>query len=118
MYVDFPLRFDVKGRSATTSEEEHLGDLIEQVLFTNPGERVNRPTFGSGLMQLVFAPKSDALLAATQLTVHGALQEWLGSLIQVESVVVASEESSLRVTVQYTVRRTQERRVSEFDRAV
>ena len=91
MYVDFPLRFDVKGRSATTSEEEHLGDLIEQVLFTNPGERVNRPTFGSGLMQLVFAPKSDALLAATQLTVHGALQEWLGSLIQVESVVVAND---------------------------
>ena len=52
------------------SDEDHVRDLIEQVLFTTPGERVNRPTFGSGLLQLVFAPNSDALAAATEMTVQ------------------------------------------------
>jgi uncharacterized protein len=92
--------------------------LIEQVLFTAPGERVNRPNFGSGLMQLVFAPNSDALAAATQLSVQSSLQQWLGDLIQVESVDVESEESTLRVTVQYVIRRTQERQVQAFTRTV
>ena len=68
--VDFPFRFDGRGRTATTGDDEHVRDLIEQVLFTAPGERVNRPTFGSGLLQLVFAPNSDELAAATQLTVQ------------------------------------------------
>ena len=70
MNIDFPLHFDDRGRTAATDDDEHVRDLIEQVLFTAPGERVNRPTFGSGLLQLVFAPNSDALAAATQ--VRGA----------------------------------------------
>lgn len=114
MQIDYPLHFDSRGRTAETGEDEHIRDLIEQVLFTSPGERVNRPTFGSGLLQLVFAPNSDALAAATQLTVQGALQQWLGDLIVVEGVQVESRESTLEVTVQYSIRRTQERRVAQF----
>ena len=68
------------------TSDDHIRDLIEQVLFTAPGERVNRPNFGSGLLQLVFAPNSDELAAATQFLVQGALQQWLGDLIQVEGV--------------------------------
>jgi phage baseplate assembly protein W len=116
MQIDFPFRFDARGRTAATDDDNHMRDLIEQVLFTAPGERLNRPTFGSGLMQLLFAPNSDELAAATQLLVQGALQQWLGDLIQVEAIQVDSVESTLRVTVQYVHRRTQQRQVVELAR--
>lgn len=118
MNIDHPFHFDARGRTAGADGDEHIRDLIEQVLFTSPGERVNRPTFGSGLMQLVFAPNSEALAAATQLTVQGALQQWLGELIEVEAVQVTSEDSRLQVQVQYVVRRTQQRQVAQFSRAI
>ena len=116
MNIDFPLHFDGRGHTAETDYEGHIRNLIEQLLFTAPGERVNRPDFGSGLQQLVFAPNSDELAAATQFLVQGALQQWLGDLIQVDAVQVQSEDSALRVVVQYTVRRTQQRQVAQFER--
>jgi len=116
--IDFPFRMTPQGRTATTSYDEHIRDLIEQVLFTNPGERVNRPDFGSGLMQLVFAPNSDELATATEFMVQGNLQQWLGDLIQVESVKVSSEEASLRVHVQYIVRRNRQRQNAQFTREI
>jgi phage baseplate assembly protein W len=116
--VDFPYGVDALGRTAGTTEEEHVRDLIEQVLFTTPGERVNRPTFGSGLLRLVFAPNSDALAAATQLTVQAALQEWLGELIVVESVEVENVDASLEVTITYVRRQTQQLEVARFSREV
>ena len=76
MNIDFPYQFDHRGRTAATDYENHIRDMIEQVLFTSPGERVNRPTFGSGLLQLVFAPNSDELAGTTQFLVQSALQEW------------------------------------------
>lgn len=97
-------------------DEDHIRDMIEQVLFTSPGERVNRPDFGSGLMQLVFAPNSEDLATATQFLVQGALQQWLGDLILVEKVEVESHDSELRVLIQYVIRRTQVRQVAEFNR--
>ncbi|MGH9942861.1 MAG: GPW/gp25 family protein [Pyrinomonadaceae bacterium] len=116
MNVDFPYHFDERGRTAATGGDEHIRDLIEQVLFTAPGERVNRPTFGSGLMQLVFAPNSADLAAATQFLVQGVLQQWLGDLIQVDDVRVESADSVLSVLVRYTVRRTQEQQTAQFTR--
>lgn len=116
--IDYPFRFDSSGRTATTERDEHIRDLIEQVLFTIPGERVNRPTFGTNLMQLVFAPNSPELAATTQFLVQGALQEWLGELIQVEAVQVTSEDATLAVVVQYRIRRTQQRQTATFTREV
>ena len=118
MNVDYPFHIDGRGRSAEASDEDHIRDLIEQVLSTSPGERVNRPTFGSGVMQLVFAPNSEALAGATQVTVQSALQQWLGDLIQVEDVQVTNEDSKLILLIQYVVRRNQERRVTQFSRAI
>ena len=112
--IDYPYGFDGTGRTATTGDEAHIRDLIEQVLFTSPGERVNRPDFGSGLLRLVFEPNGDALAVATRMSVEGALQRWLGDLIQVEAVLVRNAESSLEVSVQYVVRRTQERQIDRF----
>jgi uncharacterized protein len=116
MQIDYPFHFDGRGRTAQTGTEDHIRDMIEQVLFTSPGERVNRPTFGSGVMHLLFAPNNDALASATQLTVQGALQQWLGDLILIESVDVENDDATLRVHVQYVVRRTQQRQVAEFVR--
>ena len=116
MQIDYPFNLDSRGRTATADPGEHIRDLIEQVLFTNPGERVNRPTFGCGIMQLVFAPNSDELAAATQFLVQGALQQWLGDLIQVNAVQVNSQDSTLEVTVQYTVRRNQSSQTATFVR--
>ena len=118
MQIDYPFRIDGRGRTAGTDQNDHIRDLVEQVLFTSPGERVNRPDFGSGLLQLVFAPNSDELATATQFLVQGALQQWLGDLIQVEAVEVLSEDSTLNVTVQYIVRRNQQRQIAQFTRGV
>ena len=88
------------------------GIRLEQLLLTNPGERVNRPDFGSGLLDLVFAPNSPELAAALQFSMQAAVQQWLGDLIQVDSLEVVSEDATLRVELQYVVRRTGEVRTT------
>ena len=112
MNVDYPFRFDARGRTAATDDDDHIRDMIEQLLFTNPGERVNRPDFGSGLLDLVFAPNSPELAAALQFSMQAAVQQWLGDLIQVDSLEVVSEDATLRVELQYVVRRTGEVRTT------
>ena len=118
MNIDFPYHFNTRGRTAEVDYDAHIRDLIEQVLFTAPGERVNRPDFGSGLLRLVFAPNSDQLAATTQYLVQGSLQQYLGDLIQVDAVDVTNEDSILRVSVRYLVRRTQALQTAEFTKGV
>jgi phage baseplate assembly protein W len=117
MHVAFPFGFDGRGRTASASDEDHLRDMIELVLFTSPGERPFRPTFGSGLLGLVFGPNGDALAGTAQLSAQGALQQWLGELIQVEEVAVEVDDATLRVAVRYIARRGGQRRVASFTRA-
>jgi phage baseplate assembly protein W len=118
MNIDFPFRFDGLGRTAATGDADHVRDLIEQLLFTNPGERVNRPDFGSGLAQLVFASNSPELAAALQFALQAALQRWLGDVVEVQEATVVSEDAVLRVTVGYSIRTTGERRAESFERSV
>jgi phage baseplate assembly protein W len=116
MNFDFPLRFDPRGRTAVTDDEGHIRDMIELLLFTSPGERVNRPDFGSGLLQMVFAPNSVEMAAALQFTTQAALQHWLSDVIEVRALEVTSEDAALYVSVQYAVRRTGEVRATTFER--
>lgn len=109
-----PLRTDGRGRTAETPAARHLRDLIEEVLLTAPGERVMRPAFGSGLLQLAFAPNSDQLAATLQMLVQGSLQSWLGDLIEVASVAIDRSEGALSVSVAYTVRSTGESTTATF----
>ena len=118
MNIDYPYSIDYRGRTASTGTDDHIRDMIEQVLFTSPGERVNRPTFGCGLLQLVFAPNSPELASATQFLVQGSLQQWLGDVIEVKNVVVESQDSTIRVSVDYIVRRTQQKHSAQFTRQV
>jgi phage baseplate assembly protein W len=99
--VNFPYQFDGRGRTLD-AHKDYVRQCVEQVLFTSPGERVNLPDFGSGLLQLPFAPNSMELSAATQFSVQGALQKWLGNLIRVQSVVAIVDGPILTVTVTYS----------------
>lgn len=116
--IDFPLRFDWRGRTAEAIPADHVRDLVEQVLFTDRGERAMRPGFGAGLMHLVFEPSSPALAGSSETLALGALQRWLGELIEVAEVTVESDESALLVTVRYAIKPTGEQRVERFHRAV
>lgn len=116
MNIKYPYRFDRSGRTARTDDDDHIRDMIEQILFTSPGERVNRPDFGSGLLGLVFEPNSDILGTATQQSIQGSLQEYLGDRIRIEAVDVRAIDSTLSIHIQYIINRTQERRSENFKR--
>ena len=116
MNIDFPFHFDQRGATASTGDDDHVRDMIELLLFTNAGERVNRPDFGSGLMQLVFAPNSVELAATLQFTVQASLNQWLGDVIEVRELAVASDDAALRVNLTYMLRVSGEVRSEVFTR--
>ena len=118
MNIDFRFHIDGRGRSAESDEDDHILDMIEQFIFTNPGERVNRPDFGSGLQQLVFAPNSPELASALQFTMQAGLNRWLGDLIELRALDVQSGEAELRITLNYVVRRTSETRTAQLARRI
>ena len=111
-FLDYPYGVGSTGAPRTTGPADHLRDLILQVLFTNPGERVNLPEFGAGVYQLVFAPNGDALRASAQFLISTNLQRWLGDRINVNQVSVTSvpgEEESVTIEIAYTVLATAQR---------
>ena len=105
-YLDFPFDFDGSGRTALTNPDDHVRDMIYQLLFTNPGERVDLPDFGCGVLQMVFRPNSDALAAASQLLIQGALQQWLGDVIAVQQLTVSNDDANLVINLVYVRRDT------------
>lgn len=116
MQVGFPFRVTPQGRIADPPYPEHVRELIEQLLFTVPGERVNRPKLGVGLLELVFSPLDHAVVAVAEHEVRAALNRWLAEAIEVESVRVVASDSSIEVTVLYRLRRDRSRRVDVFRR--
>jgi phage baseplate assembly protein W len=118
MDIDFPFHVDARGRTAGTGHADHVRDMIEQLLFTAPGERVNRPDFGCGLLDLVFEPNSFELAAVLQVTAEASLQSWLGDVITVETLTVTAEDATLRVEVRYLLKATGEQRTDVIDGSV
>jgi phage baseplate assembly protein W len=114
MHYAFPFSIEKNGTTARVDDETHIKQMIEQILFTSPGERVNRPDFGCGLNQLVFASNSDELVISTQFLVQGSLQKWLGDLITVESVMIKNNESKLVITIQYRIKNKSVSTVAQF----
>ncbi|MGH9497270.1 MAG: GPW/gp25 family protein [Candidatus Sulfotelmatobacter sp.] len=117
MNIDFPFHFDGRGQTAATDDNDHIRDMIEQLLFTSPGERVNRSDFGSGLLQMVFAPNSPELAAALQFTTQAALQRYLGDLIDLQSLEVTSQDSTLNVMVKYVIKSSGDTQTENFVRS-
>ncbi|GAA0432934.1 hypothetical protein Aca07nite_02790 [Actinoplanes capillaceus] len=112
--IAVPFRFGARGRTATATLDEHARDLIEQLLFTSPGERVMRPDFGCGLLDLVFAPAAPELIAALELSVRASLQRWLGDVVEVRALDMSVAGGAVRVELHYTVRRTGSERKDVF----
>lgn len=116
MYIAYPLSINNEGFIATTDLQQHIEQLIEQLLFTMPNERVNLPDFGTAVAQLIFNPGQTELVSATQFLIQGALQQWLGNLIQVQAVQVAVEDATLNVTIHYIQEQTQQLQTARFTR--
>lgn len=114
--VKFPLQFDQIGQTATSDRFDHIREMIELVLLTNPGERVNRPEFGCGIMRNIFAGNGDQLAAALQATMAASLNRWLGDVIEVHGLDVKAEDSKLLVVLSYAVVKTGEIRTDTFER--
>ena len=114
MNVYFPYQFDGRGRTREAALQDYIKQLVEQVLFTSPGERVNLPDFGSGLLQLPFAPNSVEMAAATQFAVQAALQKWLSNYVKVQSVVASAQQELLTVVVSYSMLNTDVTQVQTF----
>jgi phage baseplate assembly protein W len=111
-FLKFPYSVSGSGIPNTTTADDHLRDLILQVLFTIPGERVNLPQFGVGVQQLVFEPSSETLRASAQFLISTNLQQWLGDQINVERVDVNSvpgDENQVTIEITYSKNSTQER---------
>jgi len=110
--IKYPFALDgTRGRLAEEEDyAEHVEQLIKQVLFTAPGERVNRPDFGCGIKRLVFAPNSVVTAALAQVTIYQSLTKWLGAAITVNDVKAAAIEERLEITIAYTLKARQERR--------
>lgn len=101
----FPFAIDFDGQvHVTGSSDEAIRGKIIQVLFTAPGERVNKPEFGCGLFNLIFEPNDPILAAALEFTVGQALTRWLGDEIVVDGVDVAAIEETATIEVAYTKR--------------
>jgi uncharacterized protein len=116
--LDYPFHFDSRGRTGVTNDLDHIRDLIKQFLFTSPGERVNRPDFGAGLLRMVFEPNRAELTAALQFTIRAGIQRWLDDLIEIHDLEVQANDAEIRVVFQYVVRRTGELRQGQVAHAV
>ena len=107
MYVTFPYHLDRRGRTAITGDyDDHIRQLLELLLFTRPGERVNRPDFGCGLGDLVFEPNRGRLAAALEVTVVTSVGQWLGDVIALQNVDIENQEEKLLVNISYVVKAT------------
>ncbi|MBE9071036.1 GPW/gp25 family protein [Microcystis sp. LEGE 08355] len=115
MQIAFPFKLNNQGLVATTDYNQHIYQMIEQILFTMPGERVNLPSFGCGLQRLVFTTNNTEMVAVTQAMVQAALSQWLGDVIQVATVEVKNEESKVTIWIEYAVLITQERYRVKFE---
>jgi len=111
--LDHPWHFDSAGRTAGTTYADHVRDMILQFLFTKPGERVNRPSFGAGLHARVFEPNSTLTAAALEFNIRAGLQEWLGDVIEIGQLAVSAREEVLEVLLDYRIRATNEIRRAE-----
>src|SRR5512141_96414 len=118
MNIAYPFQFNPFGATATADDDRHIRDMLEQLIFTSPGERVNRPDFGTGLLQLVFAPNSPELAATVQFTVQAAIQHWLGDLIEIRKLEVLALDSTLAIDLVYLVRGTGQPQSARFTRSI
>lgn len=106
--IRFPFGFDEAGRTACSAYAAHVGEMIRQLLLTDPGERVHRPGLGGGLNQQVFEPNSPERAVGLELALSAAIDTWLGDVVELRRLAVQSREAVLLVELEYAIRATGE----------
>ena len=109
--IQYPFAIDA-GLGVLAEENDynkHVRQMMLQVLFTNPGERINRPDFGCGLRQMIFAPNSDVTANLLQVLIFQSLEKWLGNLINLVEVKAQAIDEKLDVRIVYILKARQER---------
>lgn len=110
-FLHHPFRFGAQGGVAVLDDaDRHLRDKVEAVLFTAPGERVNRPDFGVGLNRAVFDGLSDLTIGALEFRVSQALRRDLGDEILIDGVDVEASPENGELVVKIAFRRRTDRR--------
>jgi phage baseplate assembly protein W len=119
--VEFVLKFDANKPEVgynpwpmSSDDYADISKLIGQVLFTEPGERLNRPELGIGTEDLLFAEVTSELVGALKSAVQQALNRRLTDVIKIEDVQITAEEQIWYVTIQYMVRRSRNLRCDTF----
>lgn len=112
--LGFPFGLAADGRVATADAEQVIRQRIEQLLFTDPGERVMLPEFGCGLNQLVFQGNNPLLAAAAEFRIAKALQNFLNGQVMVNAVDVQADGETLRIEVTYTKARELEQATAVY----
>jgi phage baseplate assembly protein W len=99
----FPLRLG-PGRSLAVVDLEHdVRAMIEQILLTAPGERVNRPTFGVGIYAYVFEPNSQFLATQLRTALDENVYEHLGKNVRILALDVTTADAQLHVDIQFEI---------------
>lgn len=126
-YLIQPLRFGAEkadaaggvhnGLGVTEDADRHLKDKILAVLFTVPGERVNRPQFGVGLDRYVFESLDELTLAAFEFRVTEGLRRDIGDELIVDGVDIGTSpaDGQLLLTIRYQRRSDRVRRRMEIE---
>ncbi len=112
----FPFHLGDLGTPRTVGSAQVVRQQLEQLLFTVPGERYNRPRFGCGVQRLVFSGANPETAAAAEYVIRLNVQEHLGELVQLDAVKVTAEDATLFIDILYTVRATREERAETFRR--
>jgi phage baseplate assembly protein W len=101
-YLRFPFQIGEQG-GVVSSRHQHVREQIEQILFTNPGERWYRPDFGIGARALVFEPNGSPLWELVKKRLLATLAEALKGEVLPESlaVEVRGENEKLLILISY-----------------
>jgi len=102
----YPLAFDdERGRFAKTLDyERYVRGLVLQTLLTAPGERINRPEFGTPIPQLLFAAINEEIADLVKAQIHRAMDLWLDRIVRVERVETRQPEPTrFEIEVSYII---------------
>ena len=90
---------------AKAEDEELIRMSILQILSTQRGERVMRPTFGANVWKFVFANNTAFLGDLIRNEVRSAIGRW-EPRVAVQNISIDRVESEITITVEYVIRAT------------
>jgi len=103
-YLTFPFSVGAGG-AAVSDRRAHVREQIEQVLFTDPGERVFRPEFGAGIRAVIFEPNGSVLAEILRKRLTDSLGEALRGEVDPKSLQVElrQEDEKLFAVISYAL---------------